>query len=194
MKNRVRFFSLAASLLMAAPAMAQSSAPSAVDRMNACRGIADNEARLACFDAALQPPAETAQAQAPEARVEMEEQQASSFGLSTPKPDAAPEAKPQQTAEEFGAEVLPQEREKKKSERLSEITSGVAAIDVVRYDKLVITLDNGQVWRQLNSDSETVLVPGDPQQYSVKIKRSFMGSYRMTIKELRRTIRVTRVE
>ena len=56
-------------------------------------------------------------------------------------------------------------------------------------------IENGQVWRQLDSDDKIVRFPRSAERlYTAKVKRSTFGNYLLTVNELRRTIRVRRIE
>src|SRR5690606_2343880 len=58
--------------------------------------------------------------------------------------------------------------------------------------RLVVTLDNGQMWRQLDVDSRKVrLEEGEP--VDVEIRRSGFGGYRMKIGDNRRILSVERI-
>ena len=65
----------------------------------------------------------------------------------------------------------------------------------VGHRKLQVTLDNGQVWRQLDSDLQTLetrLPRG--RDFDVEFKSSRSGGQRMRIENVRRTLRVKRLK
>jgi hypothetical protein len=69
----------------------------------------------------------------------------------------------------------------------------VASYDVVPYERLLVTLTNGQVWRQIKGDTQIIRVDLDRNQ-TVDIAQSSLGGYKMRLNELRRTIRVERLQ
>jgi hypothetical protein len=68
----------------------------------------------------------------------------------------------------------------------------IVAHAVHGYAQLEVTLDNGQVWRQLQGDSERVRLRGD-EPIPVTISPSRFGGYRMAIETPRREIQVERI-
>lgn len=122
------------------------------EAMLACADESDDAQRLRCFDAAVAnlrkapPPAATAAA-APAA----------------PSPAVTSEQK-------FGArgDLKPD-----RHEDLSEINATVTAVGAKPHGELIVTLDNGQVWAEIATNSKIKLKSGD----TVKIERGAFGSY-----------------
>ena len=56
-----------------------------------------------------------------------------------------------------------------------------------------MTLENGQVWRQIKGDTQQVRVDLERNQ-TVDIEESSLGGYKLRLNEMRRTIRVERVK
>ncbi|MDJ0918921.1 MAG: hypothetical protein QNJ05_14250 [Woeseiaceae bacterium] len=85
-------------------------------------------------------------------------------------------------------------RSQDRSEKQLEKASGleVSSYEKLAYEKIQITLENGQVWRQLRSDRQTVRVDLERNQ-TVDIEESSLGGYRLRLNEMRRVIRVERV-
>ncbi len=69
----------------------------------------------------------------------------------------------------------------------------VAAYAEVPYRRLLVTLDNGQVWRQIKGDTQRIRVDLRRNQ-TVDISESSLGGYKLRLNEMRRTIRVERVK
>ena len=69
----------------------------------------------------------------------------------------------------------------------------VASYDTVPYEKLLVTLENGQVWRQITGDTQKIRVDLKRNQ-TVDIEESSLGGYKLHLKEMRRTVRVQRVQ
>jgi pyruvate/2-oxoglutarate dehydrogenase complex dihydrolipoamide acyltransferase (E2) component len=141
-------------------------------KLMVCRNLDDAAARLACFDreaAALAagpiarpsaPPAASPAAAAPPSRA--------AAVAAAPAPDAAQQfGLPERTvaAQEVAAGTRPAEAKK--------IEAHVAKFAPGPDGRLVFTLDNDQVWRQLLSEGDLMVNPGDV----VTISRGFLGSY-----------------
>jgi hypothetical protein len=175
-----------------APAYAASPIDEAMDRAIACRTIADNAERLACFDGAVAG-VENAKAlraaEAQEKKAAKEKKRKDDFGLKGRDVIVMAD-----TEENFGGEAVPEIRAAQEEKRLKAITATATTVKVNSLKQATLVLDNGQVWKQLESDSVSVPRTSDGKSYSVTIKRAAMGNYMATIDELNRTIRVTRVK
>lgn len=145
-------------------AMAQTSVP---PEFVTCSSIQKNVERLACYDQAIayltQSAGQRAPAPSPEA----------SFGLqaSVPQPPAA-------------ARV-----EKPNQDEVTSITARVTELSTDRSGKKLMTLDNGQSWRELSKSSFVSLEVGD----EVTITRAALGSFMMSVPNGRH-VRVRRVK
>jgi hypothetical protein len=132
-----------------------------------CSRIQKNGERLACYDRAIaylsQPTGRQAPAPSPEA----------SFGLqaSVPQPPAA-------------AAV-----DESKTDEVSAVTARVTEVTSDREGKKVVTLDNGQTWRELSKSSFVSLQAGD----EITINRAALGSFMMSVPN-GRPFRVRRVK
>jgi hypothetical protein len=170
-----------------------------VDGMAKCAGIADGTARLSCYDA-LNPTLKAAQSTPPPV-------------AAMPPPAAAPappaataDNRPwydpnrilgvnprEQTApQQFGGENLqppppppgtPRTAENTPPPVIESITATVTDYSFNPYDKFVVFLDNGQIWKQLEGDTGTKarFVKGGTNV--VVVSRGFIGSYNMTIND-----------
>ena len=154
---------LCASLLISAPALA-ASAPKidqagVVKEVTGCRAIADNAARLACYDGAVAK-MEAAQAKGDLVTVDREQRTAirrQAFGL--PLPSLA---------------ILD------KNEKTEEIATQTFKVDHIGSvgGRLVITLEGGQVWRQIDDYS---LFPSPHAGSTAVIKRGALNSFFMKL-------------
>ena len=61
------------------------------------------------------------------------------------------------------------------------------------YGNLIVELENGQRWRQLNSDNTRVILPANSSGLSAEIKPSFLGSVTMKIEGTSRSFKVSRI-
>ncbi len=163
-----------------------------------CRDIASDAERLACLDNASAALAKTSivreDAEGERTPYVFAENNAVAEGTDTPAPtekaqsETAPEA-------DFGGERLRARKEQREKGRRQSLTAQIVEIVVNPFDKVTVTLDNGQVWRQLDGDDRTVLFPADgPEVYTAQIKQGLFGNYMMKIVERDRTIRVRRIE
>lgn len=150
--------------LVGSAALAQTSVPA---EFVTCSRIQKNSERLACYDRAVsylsQPIGQQTSAPSPEA----------SFGLqaSVPEPPAAAG------------------REKSNSDEVSSVTARVTEVTSDREGKKVISLDNGQTWREVNKSGYVALNVGD----EVTINRASLGSFMMSVPN-GRPLRVRRVK
>ena len=82
-------------------------------------------------------------------------------------------------------------REAREAERQAhEVTGQVAAVREILPGRIEVTLTNGQVWRQTNSDRYNLLIG-----HEVRIYPTGFGQYfRLSSKELRSFIQVERVK
>jgi hypothetical protein len=132
--------------------------------VQACAAIARDAERLACYDRSVAPlasgaPAATVPAPSPEEL----------FGI------------------EAGTTPEPEQPRVPEREELAEITARVTGLKRLARGESEIELENGQVWRQLET-RELLLKVGD----SVTIARAALGAFRLTTPTGRVT-RVTRV-
>ena len=161
-------------------AVAQSSGDTAA-AIDACARIADQAARLECFDKLARPaPArsvETAPSPAPPAAVDPQRSAAA--------PPVAAETAPAPAAN------VPSKREARAADRAeTEVLSSVTALREIQPGRVEVTLANGQVWRQTHSDPYNLLVG-----HQVKIYPSGFGKYfRLTSTEVRGYTQVERVK
>jgi hypothetical protein len=139
---------LVACVAASAPAFADN----VLTEIQACRGLGD-AARLACFDRVLArheaAPAAPAAAVSPAV--------------------AAP------VDRSFGAERLPNAERPQQPETM---TAKVVSISYNAFKKFTITLDNGQVWRQNESDSPVAHFDATD---TVRITRGFLDSYNLKV-------------
>ena len=190
MKTFIGVVGFAASIMAGAIALAQPSEDEAIDKAIACRDIADDLERLACLDQAAETLAVTRIIRE-EAVAAKKQEERENFGLSGGEDKEAVVA---ETPEEFGSEYLPKTRKGRDEGKLKSITSKIAEVRINAIGVATLTLENGQVWRQLESDDKKLFFPSGDKLYTAKVKRSLFGNYMLTVNELHKTIRVRRVE
>jgi Rad3-related DNA helicase len=145
--------------------------------INACKKISAPSERLACFDDAHNTP-ETIRFPKTESR----ENQAN--------------ITPQLTAEErFGKQISKlKKRVFNSPESLEQLTEKIEAAGFNRNGKVRVTLTNGQIWQQLNSDDTKIIPSRLRRQSSAEIKRGALGSFIMKIKPWGRSMKVKRID
>ena len=154
----------------------------------ACRALADNARRLACYDALS--PAVTGSfglpkpAAAPSAVAAAPAAEAAADGVTVRSP--APSAPAAGYEKSFGAETV---RSADDRANLSLSAHVVGDIDGLRRGA-VLHLDNGQIWRSVD-DRE---YPYEGTNPAVTIQRNMVGSYWMHIENSAFNLRVSRVE
>lgn len=150
--------------------------------LDSCRSIDDDRARLACFDALAAAAPEPGTAAAPTAAAD-----AAPAPAATPVAPAAPTATDlfgrdsDTTAAALGAAagIAP----------LPELRATLTTVDRTPDGRLVLTMDNGQAWSQVDTRRAT-LRPGD----EVRIRRAAFGSYLLsTMDDRRSALRVRRI-
>jgi len=145
--------------------------PAAADvlgELQACRTLADAE-RLACFDRVL---AGHDAAKLPPA--------------AEPGPAAAAPPKP---AADFGGERLRQADDAAAEPEYILATVTSFSFNAIKH--FTVTLDNGQVWRQLESDTAAPRLKG---RETVRIVRGFLDSYSLSIEGVWGTYKVKRIK
>ncbi|MEO0466447.1 MAG: hypothetical protein AAF216_07870 [Pseudomonadota bacterium] len=157
-----------AAFLATGTANAQETA--STEAVYSCAEIDEIEARLACYDEAVGrlQVAEEAGEITTITKEEVEQAERDSFGLSLPSLSGL-------AFPGFGNGDDDDEEEDRGVET---ITAGVVNIRESAYGDLIVTLDNGSVWRQI--DSKNVFV-GRSGVESATVERASMGSYRMSL-------------
>lgn len=138
-----------------------------------CADTSGGAARLKCFDEAS--PALRALYAAPGvAGAAAQAQRMQDFGA--PKP-------PQTTAAEFGNETLPKPAGVNDAARkeMNEIEARVVEFAITPLGKAIVTLDNGQIWRQMDGDTATLRFKKNAADNTVAIRRGALGSYSMIV-------------
>ncbi len=133
-----------------------------------CAAIADDTARLACYDKAVAD-LQTAESAGKVRTVDVatiEKLERESFGFSLPS-----------LSQVFGRS---EDAEKPLTQEVDEVTLPIASISVNRVTrKAQITLENGQVWEQI--DSEEISRSKIRKAKEATIRKAALGSFLMTI-------------
>jgi hypothetical protein len=171
----------------------QASTPDSLPvQLKHCASLSDSSARLACYDALAGSPALNHVASAaPAASSSATSSSAATAGIAapgTPSAPSAPSAPPVQAEFEFGVHNGPLEAKLISTQREKQLLAVVSAVSNRPRGELVVTLDNGQVWAQIEA-TRYPLKPGD----HVEIDVGAMGSYVLWSPSNRRATKVTRI-
>lgn len=155
--------------LAAAPVLSGESSARLVDSLDGCAEMQDSRQRLACFDREFAP------YRTPRA---------------VPAPITAPVAATPPTPT-FGEEKLSPKERPRPAEAEQVLHARIAALRQISPDTVLVTLDNGQVWRHEDTRLGAFLREGD----AVTLSKGSLGSYRLTRDEgaEKAWIRTTRV-
>jgi hypothetical protein len=176
--------------------------PVSVEALVACMSIDDDTARLACYDAQLSrqpssgaaasPPSVSTKeavaatvAPAPSAPVG----QAPTAAAPAPAP-VAPVSNPQDA---FGLTAEQREARAAKSKEVAKvdrITATVVTAKMTVSGRLLLTLDNGQQWAQVEPSRQQYFYEGDP----ITIRKASLGSYLASGPKSGTGIRIKRIE
>ncbi|MEM7739317.1 MAG: hypothetical protein AAF225_00765 [Pseudomonadota bacterium] len=85
-------------------------------------------------------------------------------------------------------------RAKEATRGFETFTAEVREVSVSPYGKLTLQLSNGETWRQLESDSTSFNKRRTDQIQTVEVRAAALGSRRMSIEPIGKTIRVKRVD
>lgn len=180
----------AAMVLALAGAPAPAEAQSLSGALKVCSWIEDDTSRLACFDRAVrelaEQPAGAPVAVAPAPRTVAPAAPSNRAAAPAPtQPAAAPRTAAVATTPEddFG------KREIDRENRVDRVTARLVTARQAPDSKWVFTLDNGQVWRQIDGPTYGI---DDEDQPGVVIKRAFLGSFLMSIDDGPKGLRVRR--
>ena len=111
------------------------------------------------------------------------------FGSS--KESAPPPRRVVGTPADFGKESMGPKNDEPVP--LDSIKAGVTKVSYNRYRRFIVTLDNGQVWRQTDSDTLKARF-STTEKNTVTITRGLLGSFHLSIDGLRGGYQVRRVK
>ena len=201
---------LAVFLLASLPAFAGDN-DDAIAAIAKCAALNDNTARLVCYDKIAGRP--TTIEVAPQAQPQVVQQpQAAQTATAAPPPTKEKEESwfgiadwfgsdnvsqaAQTTPKQFGSENLPPPPAAPgatPSEPLDHITANVSDFAYNPYGRFVVFLDNGQIWQQLQGDTDSAHFSKN-QKEQVTISRGFIGSYNLVIEGRSGLYKVKRIK
>jgi hypothetical protein len=170
-----------------------------------CKQTSSDADRIACLESALlgktaEKPAPAAQIDPPSresegspAEVPVDPTKATTSSATT-QAVAAPAA--QAAPQGIGAEQVIARSLKTEEERDAALEKSqgmaIAKYEWIPYKRLVVTFENGQVWRQIKGDTNRIRTSLERNQ-TADITESGLGGYKLRLNEIRRTIRVERI-
>ncbi len=167
-------------------ALAQSGLP---EKMKSCAAITDDASRLTCYDTAV------ASLDAEAAKLAAERKRASEARAreAAAKAEAdrklAEENAAKAKVDSFGAAGLPADRKPDtKSDSIDELEGSIVEVFYSQAQSLIVVLENGQMWRQIDGISLPPVRAGD----KVVIKKRALSGFRLTLVRQKRTVDVKR--
>lgn len=162
-----------------------------------CVAIQSAIQRFACYEAqaeaALLGAGDSFQAPAPAASVRsqpsvtQETAEARPASVNIPAEDAEPTSNGSGLSSDFG---FPEDRDSRREERENRLVSVIANVEQNIPNQHILTLENGQVWRQMQPDARILPNVG----FKVEVYPTRWGSsYRMSFEEIKGFIQVERV-
>jgi len=204
-----RLLILPLSLLFAAPAAAQND-DSPLSPLFGCRQITDNAQRLACLDGAVEQlyQSENTGDIVAVNRSDIEAAEEATYGLSIPQfrlPGIPSIGLPSfsggassDIAEAADTEATETEARRVVRNDTGDITGidGLAIRDIGRdsFDRLIITLQNGQVWRQIDDTRVLISRRQSPEEMFIAVRSGALASHQMQLNGRGRWFRVRREE
>lgn len=147
-----------------------------------CRSITDDLERLRCFD-------DTTESAA-----------INIASAGAKQPGGAPSAvqvasdEPQSADDLFGAGDLVQKHAHEDNAPNS-LRAKLTELRFTRAGRYIVTLDNGQVWRQITGDSDRLRLPSaSGDGIPIIIKKGLLGSHKLRPASSKRSIRVERIK
>jgi hypothetical protein len=209
---------VSAAILFAACAVQATAADTATSALKACRAVSDDTARLDCFDklvagldadtaaapaavpASVTVPAAPVAAPAPATPVAAQQAPAKPetswynpsgwLGSDAPKPARPMVGNP---ADFGGGSLAKSAAEDPGPVPLDHITVPVAKVGKNAIGRFIVTLENGQIWRQIDADTGVAHFHRDRTD-TVTITRGFLEAYSLKIEGLSGTYQVKRIK
>lgn len=181
---------LAVCLIVVTGTVHASTSREMLDLLAQCADIKDGSERLACYDK-LAPQLRETLAAVKKPAERTEEDKISIFGFDFGGVFGSREGPT--SPEEFGKNQMPQPAPEE-GQVVESIAADVTDFAKTPYGKFIVFLDNGQVWRQLDSDTGTAHFDRDPKANKVIISRGLLGSYNLKVNDQNATFKVKRLK
>jgi hypothetical protein len=161
MRNNPTVIRAAVAAVLAFPCLA------AAAESHRCSGVLEDAPRLACYDTAFGKPVRPAAASAAPAPV------AIPAPVATPAPVVQRAAPPPAPTAAPPTVPTPATAPSVSAPQAQPVSARITAVSRLSNDRFAITLDNGQVWTQLERDLAAEVRAGD----TIQIKPAMLGSW-----------------
>jgi hypothetical protein len=149
------------------------------EQSHRCASVSDDSQRLSCYDAAFGKPGRVAEAPVPPAAAR----------IPAPAPAPAAAVAPAESRAATDKQSKRDAKEAKKAaEKPAKVSSVVAALKRTRDGRFEATLQNGEVWIQVEADSRIEISVGD----TVTIRPAMLGSFLLATKSGTTRVRRTK--
>ena len=180
-----------AACMMAATSTAQASSPrEMLELLATCADLKNGAERLACYDK-LAPQLHETVAAVRKPAERTEEDKISIFGFDFGGVFGSREGPT--SPEEFGKNQMPAPPPEE-GQVLESISASVTDYAKTPFGKFIVVLDNGQVWRQLDSETGVAHFQKEAKDNKVLISRGILGSYNLKINDQNSTFKVKRLK
>jgi len=186
----LRLVVLAACVLAASTAAHAATSREMLDLLAQCADIKDGTERLSCYDK-LAPQLRETLAAVKKPAERTEEDKISIFGFDFGGVFGSREGPT--SPEEFGKNQMPAPAPEE-GQVIESITADVTDYARTPFGRFIVVLDNGQVWRQIDSDTSVARFERDAKDNKVVISRGLLGSYNLKINEQNATFKVKRLK
>ncbi|MEM9837511.1 MAG: hypothetical protein AAF830_00005, partial [Pseudomonadota bacterium] len=171
------------SMLLIALSFAAALAADPVDNYRACIELQSPSERLSCYDRAARIDDEAMQAILERRRAEQVKAQQAQPTL-TAETQALPVIGPKPSADPSGPRINPKDEPK---------TGPTLAVQEIRFNRngsIIITLENGEVWAQIKSDTRKIKDYQADRIETAQVSKGALGSRKMRLEPLGRTVKV----
>ncbi|MBL4789193.1 MAG: hypothetical protein JKY60_09145 [Kordiimonadaceae bacterium] len=141
------------------------------EQIQHCKKITTANARLACFDAAASLAKNTAN--------------------DTSKKESP--VKKVYSDDDFGIEDIKIKQAQIEAARPKRLVAGLLEFGTSRNGKYFFVLNNGQIWKQVQSDTARLLVPKDLNTVKIVIRRLAFGAHSLKVDGKKRSVKVARL-
>lgn len=167
---------LAATLAISLTSVTQAADLSSL--LKQCAALKSTNERIACYDKVA------SNDQKQDSQVS---EQVVTPRLPATKQQAYTEDQPQTAVDKFGAKKL---RKPKQESEPEQIVLTVASTKQNVYKKWILTMENGQKWKQIDSEAYINFYAGD----QVEIRKAMLGSFLLKKVDSNKSIRVSRIK
>lgn len=196
MNCRAALFAVSALIAFSSSALA-ASRDDTLQEVSKCATIVDDKLRLGCYNS-LAPHVREALGTLPDRLADNPnaDEQKSWFGFDIAGLFGGSDKGPQNAPQQFGQESVTDNAPSPTAPEMQEIDSITAGVTDFssRDNKFTVFLDNGQIWQQLNGDSNVAQFRSNPKDNTVMISRGFLKSYNLKLNDTNSYYKVKRLK